>query len=150
MKKLGIVLSNVAPRQINQEIFNTLDKIYASDKNSSINLFVQNVNWPYRPINYPIFSYLQLQNFVGNVIVTNLSTLNHVLNTPSNNKIIYYTWSDDWKNEQNNGLDTISLLTDKNLNVIINRTERQLHFFKTFNITTQVMTIEEMINKYLE
>lgn len=142
-------MDNVGARQIVNDIFLCLNKIFEEDKSSSINLFVKNISFPYTPITYPIFRYLSLQNFEGPVLCTNLDMLDSVLNTPSNNPIYYYMSDFEWMNINYNGLNTIKLLTNKNLDKIFVRSKKNQEFLQTFGLETAIISIEALIRKLL-
>lgn len=149
MYKLGILIDDVLPRHINKEIFRVVNEIYKKDKNSSISIFVRNINWPYKPLNYGLFRWGDYQNFSGTTLVTNLDLLNFVVETPNNNKISMYCHDFPWINCKTPAENVIKLLTNPKFRVY-SRVEYIKDLVNTFRQNAcETMSLEKVIEGLL-
>lgn len=147
MNKLAIVLDNLKPYYENKVLFETLNKIYENDKNSSINLFVKNIDWPYKKVEYGIFKLIDYQNFSGNTIVTNLELLDRVLDIPNNNKINLYLYNIPFL-PSISGKKALNLLTNIK-NTVYCRVGYIRDLISTFGCDTKICNFEEVIKEKL-
>lgn len=149
MNKIAILLDNVSPKHINKIIFDATNNIYKTDKNSSINFFVKDINWPYRDIHYGIFKLLDYQNFEGPTLATNLELLEFVKETPNNNKVSLYLHSFPWADTRQIPIkNVLSLLTDSNIDVYC-RVDYISELFLRFNRTPKVLPFEDIVRGIL-
>lgn len=148
MKTLGILMDNVSPKQINKEIFESISSIYKNDKNSSINLFVKNLNWPYKQVDYGIFKWIDYQNYEGPTIATNLELLNFVKETPNSNKTYLYLYSMPWGDCKISKEKTISLLTNPNIDVYC-RVDYIKELVSKFGKQSKVCSLDKLIKDTL-
>jgi len=151
LNKIGIILNDASPKELNMDIFNVSNKIYETNPRASINIFLSNIAWPYKKVEYGIFKSIDYQNFVGTTIVTSVDQLALINETPHNNKIILYCHDFPWINIRMNGKSVTSLLTNPNIAVYC-RLEYIGKFMDSFRQNTtksKIIKIEELINKVL-
>lgn len=148
MKKIAIVIDNVAPNLFNKFLFEALPKFYKENNNDSINLFVRDLNWPYKNVDYGVFKLQDYQNFEGNTIVINFQLLNYCLDTPNNNKIFLYCHDFPWI--------SANFCTEKCMNyltttkeVVYCREDYILDFVRTINTNVKKCGISEAISEVL-
>lgn len=148
MRKLGILLDNASPKQLNSEVFSALKKIHSEDKNLSVNIFLKNVNWPFTDVPYGFFKWHDYQNFRGTTIVTNIELLNFVQEIPHNNKIVLYCNSFPWVDSNIQAKNTLSHLTNLEID-IYSQIDYIADFLKTFNREVKVCSIEKLMRDLL-
>lgn len=148
MRKLGILLDNASPKQLNSEVFSALKKIHSEDKNLSVNIFLKNVNWPFTDVPYGFFKWHDYQNFRGTTIVTNIELLNFVQEVPHNNKIILYCNSFPWVDSNIQAKNTLSHLTNLEID-IYSQIDYIADFLKTFNREVKICSIEKLMRDLL-
>jgi len=146
--KLGVLLDNVSPKELNQEVFRVLRTVYERDKLVSANIFAKHLNWPYTDVPYGIFKWNDYQSFDGTTIVTNLELLSFVKEVPHNNKIILYCNSFPWVDSNIPAKTAISLLTDPKLSVYC-KVDYIKDFLETLNIKSTVCSFQELVDKTL-
>lgn len=148
MYKIGILIDDVGPSHINKTIFDVAKEIHEKDKNCSINIFVRNINWPYKNIPYGLFRWSDYQNFEGKTIATNLDLLNFAVETPNNNNISLYCHDFPWINTKVPVENVINLLTDPKIKVYC-RTEYIKDLVNSFMKKGEVKSVGEVIKGLL-
>ena len=96
MKKIGILVDNLIPTYFNKLLIESLNSIYKTNYIDSIDIFVKDINWPYKKVEYGVFKLHDYQNFSGSTIVTNFELLDYTFNVPHNNKIYLYCHDLPW------------------------------------------------------
>lgn len=142
------MLDNVSPKQINMEVFSSLRSINSVDKNSSINIFAKNLNWPYTGVPYGIFKLCDYNNFQGTTIATNLELLEYAKEVPHNNRLVLYCHTFPWVDTKVSLKNTFSLLTNPEIDVYC-RVDYIKEFITTFGKQSKTCTIDSLIREIL-
>lgn len=148
LNKIGILLENISPKQLNMEVLESLNSIYKEDKNCSINLFVKHINWPFIEVPYGVFKLCDYNNFEGKTITTNIELLRYAKEVPNNNKIVLYCHTFPWTDTDIPAKDTISLLTNPEIDVYC-RVDYIKEFITSFKEQVNVCTINNLIRELL-
>ena len=143
MNKLAIIIDNSRPFYENKRLFEAINEIYSKDKNSSISLFLKNIDWPYKTVEYGIFKWIDYQNFEGSTLVTNLELLMFAKSVPNNNQINLYC-NDFPFFPTIPGKKALELLTSPKLRVYC-RVGYINDFMKTFGCNTKICDIKKAI-----
>lgn len=144
MNKIAILLDNLSPKHLNLEVFKALGSTYEKDKNSSINLFVKNVNWPFKNIPYGVFKISDYNGFDGDTICTNLELLNCAIEIPNNNKMILYCHDFPWIDTRIPVKNMISILTNPEIDVYC-RVDYIQDFLISFGKESKVCSLNDLI-----
>ncbi len=111
------MIEDVTTKELNKNLFDCVNSIVENDPLASINIFVRNINWPYKKVGYGLFKWTDCQNFSGKLIATNLDLLDFCVELPSNNDIMLYCHDFPWVNSKILGKKMIKLLTNPKISV---------------------------------
>jgi hypothetical protein len=94
--KLGIVVNNLGPSQMNFDIIRQTNGFLSASALADVIVFYENLQRPCLPMSFACMQVAEAWGFDGALIATNLSTAEKVLRCPSSRKRLFYLWDLEW------------------------------------------------------
>jgi len=119
MKKIGVLLNNLGPSQLNYYFIKSTNELLAKRTDLDIVVFYENLQVKCLPTNFASMPILEAWNFHGPMIATSLSTAAHLIRFPSSCKKIFYINDLEWIRLKNKNFSVLqSVYSSKELTLI--------------------------------